>query len=114
MAHANESRPARGGSRDTISFADEETTKNPDAAQDLLGKNLAGSITCASLRCEALRAATEIELDRLQVKILTAKAFNRDGIDSDADEMLRDIWRLLRATITPVRTELRQLAGDGR
>jgi predicted nucleic acid-binding protein len=77
-------------------------------------ENIASSITCASLRCSALRTATEIELDRLQVIILTAKSFNRDGLDDDADEVLRNVWSLLRASITPVRTELQKLRRTGR
>ncbi|HEY8007178.1 MAG TPA: hypothetical protein VIE66_10385 [Methylocella sp.] len=69
------------------------------------------NITCASLRCDALREATEIELDRLQAIILTAKSFNREGLDDDADEVLRNVWRSLRVFITPVRTELQKLRG---
>ena len=71
------------------------------------------SITCTSLRCDALREATEIELDRLQSIILTAKHFNREGFDDDADEVLRNVWRSLRVFITPVRTELQKIRGAG-
>ena len=79
-----------------------EITKNSQVKID-------PSITCSSMRSSAIREETEIELDRLQVKLLTAKAFSRDGLDADADEILREVWRALRVIITPLRNELRVL-----
>jgi hypothetical protein len=67
------------------------------------------TINCRSMRADELRRATEIDLDQIQVKILTAKHFNREGLDDDADEILREVWRALRVTITPMRNGLRLL-----
>jgi hypothetical protein len=82
-----------------------QTTGNAQAKID------PSRVTCASMRADQLRLVTEIDLDRLQVKLLTAKAFNREELDDDADEILRECWRLFQATVTPVRTELQRLRG---
>jgi hypothetical protein len=60
--------------------------ENAQKAADAQAKNDSARITCASIRAAQLRTATEIELDRLQVKIL-------EELDDDADEILRDVWR---------------------
>jgi hypothetical protein len=69
------------------------------------------TITCSSMRAENLRASFDIDSDRIIVAIVTARAFNREGLDDDTDEMIRDIWRLMRASVTPARQELQRLRG---
>ncbi|HTV34547.1 MAG TPA: hypothetical protein VME69_15890 [Methylocella sp.] len=65
------------------------------------------AITCAELRIEKLRERTEIDCDLLQVKLLVAKHFNREGLDEDASEALREAWRLFQTSLSPARQELR-------
>jgi hypothetical protein len=60
--------------------------ENAQKAADAQAKNDSARITCASIRAAQLRTATEIELDRLQVKILIAKAFNRDEFDDGPEK----------------------------
>lgn len=72
------------------------------------------TITCSSMREDELRLATDSDLDRLIVKIIAAKHFNREGLDDDADEILRDCWRMFRVAVTPLRNELRRLRAGGR
>jgi hypothetical protein len=74
-------------------------------------EKFAASITCSSMRAEALRASFDIDSDRIIVAWITARAFNREGLDDDADEMVRTVWRLMRVSVTPTRQELQRLRG---
>ena len=78
---------------------------------NLTQAEFAASITCSSMRSESLRASFDIDSDRIIVAWITARAFNREGLDDDADEMVRVVWRLMRASVTPARQELQRLNG---
>jgi hypothetical protein len=82
--------------------------QNPDGLQ---AQNDASRITCSSMRAESLRASFDIDSDRIIVALVTARAFNREGLDDDTDEMLRAIWRLMRVSVTPARQELQRIRG---
>jgi hypothetical protein len=73
------------------------------------GENDPSRITCSSMRSESLRASFDIDSDRIIVAWITARAFNREGLDDDADEMVRTIWRLMRVSVTLARQELQRL-----
>jgi hypothetical protein len=84
-----------------------EHAPKPEVPQE----KFAASITCTSMRAESLRASFDIDSDRIIVAWITARAFNREGLDDDADEMVRVVWRLMRASVTPARQELQRLNG---
>jgi hypothetical protein len=110
MTQTNETRRAGGAAwLDNLSYLAADGSEIAPKAAGTQAENDSARITCASIRAAQLRTATKIELDRLQVKILIAKFFNREERDDDADEILRDVWRLLRSSVTPVRAVLQRL-----
>jgi hypothetical protein len=72
-------------------------------------EEIAASITCRWIRQRELREATAILLDELQVKLITARHFSRQCLDSDADAILREAYRLMAVDLATVRRELQRL-----
>jgi hypothetical protein len=68
-------------------------------------------ITCASMRMDELRGCLIREISRTIAIGLQVQASLLDGDDDAALENLRRHWRVIRASITPLAAELRDLAG---
>ena len=73
--------------------------------------NGASEITCASMRVDELRDGLVREISRAMAIGLQVQAALLDGDDDLALDNLRRHWRVIRAEITPLAAELRDLTG---
>ena len=83
---------------------------NTKVAQEKF-RDPAAEITCASMRTDELRGCLIREISRTIAIGLQVQASLLDGDDDAALENLRRHWRVIRASITPLAAELRDLAG---